>query len=254
MSLKQYLALLKSEFNGRVFLTEKRTGIYQIHGPFYYEDGDMVDMYVSIIDGEPCISDYGMTLMRLSYNYEIDTPNKERILKKILAENQLYENNGNIYTPIIAESMLKTVIHFVMVISKVMSMQYWSRNVVESLFFENIEEFIDEHLVKFNPSKNIIPLPERDDLVVDFAFSVGKRPIYLFPVRTHDKALLAALTMLEFQKNDLPFFGFVVTENYSALAAKDQKKLMSASDSIFFDFDQFKQDATQRIQRYTSTN
>lgn len=252
--MKQYLEQLKKEFGGHTDFSEKRPGIYQLRVPFYYEDGDMMDIFLTTIKGEPCISDFGLTLMRLSYTYNIDTPNKDRIFHRILLENGLHENNGNIFAPIISNSIMKTLMHFAMVISKVMSMQYWSRNVVESLFLENLEEYVDEYLSEFLPERNVMPLSNRDDLTVDYAFNFGKRPIYLFPIQSHDKVMLTSVAILEFHKAGLPFLGFALAENYSHLSSGDQKKVMSVSDSIFYDFDQFKKDAPERLRRYSSVN
>jgi hypothetical protein len=56
--------------------------------PFYHEDGDMIDLFIQPLeDGRFRICDFGMTLMRLSYTYELDTPAKERIFYRIVEAN-----------------------------------------------------------------------------------------------------------------------------------------------------------------------
>ena len=81
-----YLDVLKEQFNSRVDFKEKRPGIMQLIAPFYHEDGDMVDIFLTETpSGKIQVCDYGMTLMRLSYSYELDTPNKERIFTKVLS-------------------------------------------------------------------------------------------------------------------------------------------------------------------------
>jgi hypothetical protein len=50
----------------------------------YHEDGDMVDIFLENPpngngDRLVRVCDHGMTLMRLSYSYDLDTPKKEEI-------------------------------------------------------------------------------------------------------------------------------------------------------------------------------
>jgi len=90
---------LETPLAGHVDFTLKRPGIFQLHLPIFHEDGDMVEVFIQRLpDGTGWrISDFGMSLMRLSYDYEIDTPKKEEILSKLLAENGLLEDDGSIY-------------------------------------------------------------------------------------------------------------------------------------------------------------
>ena len=90
-----YLELLRAQFNQRVRLREKRPFVWQLEAPFYHEDGDMYDIFIELPKngGKVKICDFGLTLMRLSYGYEIDTPNKERILHRILSENNVSEQD-----------------------------------------------------------------------------------------------------------------------------------------------------------------
>ena len=95
--IEQITEKLKNQFNGRFRINEKRPGIYQLFLPLYHEDGDMIEMYLQEENDMWKISDYAMALMRLSYSYEVDTENKEKIFQKIISENGLSEDNGNIF-------------------------------------------------------------------------------------------------------------------------------------------------------------
>jgi len=80
------LDILNQQFNAQVSLQEKRAGVQQLYAPLFHEDGDMMDIYLDIprdfeANGKKTvrISDHGMTIMRLSYSFEIDTPNTSHI-------------------------------------------------------------------------------------------------------------------------------------------------------------------------------
>jgi hypothetical protein len=115
--LLKVIDLLNAQFGNCIRLEEKRHNIQQVFAPLYHEDGDMMDIflalpkYADILVGKKIrISDHGMTLMRLSYTVELDTPNKEKIFRQILSENDVSEENGELYMETNAESLYPPIV------------------------------------------------------------------------------------------------------------------------------------------------
>ena len=250
-----YQNLLRAQLHNRVSFREKRPGIVQLFAPFYHEDGDMVDIFFQEI-GESTvrISDYGLTVMRLSYNYELDTPHKEKIFTRIIAEHGLKEDHGNIYADTDAEHLYMNLMTFVQVVSKVSSMRHFSREVIRSMFYELLEEHIMEKFSKYHPDKKATPLVNRDDLEVDMCLEVGRRPIYLFGVKDAMKARLVTISCLEFQKARLPFRSVIVHEDMSSLSAKDIRRLTNAADKQFPSLEDFRADGETYLEREAVAN
>jgi hypothetical protein len=118
-------AALKQNFNNRVNFRDKGNNIYQLIAPFYHEDGDMYDIFLDI-NGEGSlikVCDHGLTLMRLSYTYELDTPKKEEIFFQILRDNNIENDNGNLFIEAAGENLYTAVLRFTQVISKITNMQ-----------------------------------------------------------------------------------------------------------------------------------
>lgn len=246
------LETLKSQFNDRIQFREKRPGITQLIAPLYHEDGDMVDIFLedsSNGDGRIRICDHGMTLMRLSYAFELDTPNKERIFEKILTEGNISEDKGNLFIDAKAESLYPAILQFAQIVAKVSNMRLYKREVIQSLFYEMLEEFIEEKLGKYIPRPRVFPLPERDDLEVDFQFDLKPRPIYLFGVKDTPKARLTTICCLEFQRAKLPFKSFIVHEDSESLPKKDRSRITSAADKQFVSLDDFRLNAIEFFER-----
>lgn len=249
-----YLDLLKSQFNGHLDLREKRPGIVQLMVPLFHEDGDMVDIFLEDSPEEPGsvrVNDSGMTLMRLSCSYGINTPNKEKILRKILSENRVGfdEGKGNIFVDAKPDGLYPAVLQFAQTVAKVSSMKAFKREMVQGLFYEMLDEFIKEELARFRPTTMILPIPDRDDLEVPYAFETSRHPIYLFPVRDNDTARLAAISCLEFQRKNLSFRGCAVHENFEALTRKERTRITSAADKQFPTLDDFKEHSVAYIER-----
>ncbi len=249
-----YLDIVRSEFNNKVSFTEKRPGIFQLNSPLFHEDGDMVDIFLTEIEKDKIrISDYGMTIMRLSYTYDLNTENKMKIFNQIIGENKILNDNGNLYIDTNIRDLFSSIMHFSQVVAKVSNMSYFKREMIRSLFYEMLDEHIHERFDSiYKVERKIFPLPARDDLEVDFSFDVGKRPIYLFGVKDVTKARLVTISNLEFLRNDLIFKSFIVYEDINNINSKDRNRLLSASDKQFPSFEDFKENGENFLQRETT--
>jgi hypothetical protein len=248
--MEDILTFIKSDFNGKVSIKEKRPGIYQLLLPIYHEDGDMVDIFIKQREKDKyTLCDFGLTLQRLSYTYDIDSENKESILQRILLENSLSEEEGNIYLDTKPETIYTDIMHITQAYAKIGSMRYFKREVIENLFYEMLDDFITTHLQEFKPQKKVMPIPNRDDLEADYSFSPNGHPVYLFGVKDAFKARLATISCLEYRMQKLNFRGWVVNEDFEKLPRKDRSRLTNTIDKQFTSFDEFKVNAKEFLER-----
>jgi Domain of unknown function DUF1828 len=247
------LESLREQFNGHVAFRERRPGIVQVLAPLFHEDGDMVDIFLDEPRngaGKFRVGDHGMTLMRLTYNYDLDTENKQRIFHRILAENRIQEQDGRLYIDVEPERLYPAILHFAQTVAKVSSMQYFKREVIQSLFYEQLAEFIEERLGEYNPRAHVVPIPEHDEYEVDYQFDAGPRPLYLFGVKDSDKARLVTISCLEFQRRRLPFKSIMVHQDFeSGVSRKDRLRITSAADKQFTSLDDFRENGADFLQR-----
>ena len=248
--------LLREQFNSHVAVREKRPGVLQLVAPLFHEDGDMMDIFLDVPkngDASPDqkirVSDHGLSLMRLSYTYDIDTPNKEKIFHRILAENGVGEQNGELFIESAPESLYPALLQFAQAVSKVCNMRYFRREVLASLFEELLAEFIQAELARFKPTQTILPIPDRDDLEVDWELRPNGVPLYLFAVKDVNRARLATISCLEFQRHSLKFKSIAVHEDVDKLTRKDRNRLTNACDKQFTSLDEFKQNAIPYLER-----
>lgn len=246
---KDVINLLMSQFNGRINLSEKRPGIWQLYLPFFHEDGDMIELFIQEEGNQWKICDYAMAVMRLSYSYDIDTENKEKIFQKIIAENGLKEEEGNIFVYAQNENLYSTILQYVQGISKITSMRYFRREVIENLFFEQLDDYIYANLQEYKPQRKALPIKDRDDLEVDFQFSPNGYPVFLFGVKDVSKARLAAICCLEYQKQLPKFRSYIVHEDFAKIPKKDITRLTSACDKQFVSLDDFRDNAKKSLER-----
>jgi hypothetical protein len=249
--------ILKAEFNQHIVFRERRPGIFQVIAPLYHEDGDMVDIYLDLPKhdgGVVRISDHGKTLMRLSYSYEIDTATKRRILGRILSENGISEDRGRFQLETTPEHLYPSLLQFAQTVAKVSNMQMFKREVVQNLFYETLNDFVVSQLSPYRPQPHYIPIPDRDDLDVDWRFPLQSRDIYLYGVRDTPKARLVGLECLEYQKLNIPFRSVIIHEDLeNGLSKKDQRRITNIADKQFATLADFVSDAERYFARETET-
>lgn len=251
-----FLENLKSELNHHVAFREKRPGVVQVLAPLFHEDGDMVDIFLDLPkppSDSIRISDHGMTLMRLSYSYDVDTPSKQRILDRILSENGIAQDLGRLYMETTPEHLYPALLQFAQTAAKVSNMQAFKREVVQSLFYETLGDFVKRDLSKLYPVEGYLPLPERDDLEVDWKLSLP-RQVFMFGVKDNAKARLAALSCLQFQMKGIAFRSVIVHEDFeNGLSKKDQSRITNAADKQFTSLADFRENAEKYFQREMAT-
>ena len=182
--------LLQSRGTDAFDLYERRPGSFQLIAPIMHEDGDMVEIYLQDSpegDGYVRICDFGMTLMRLSYSFEIGTATRQRIFESIIINNRVGNDDGNLYLDAPVEKLYESVLQFAGCAQKVCNMRYWSRESVRSAFYDDLRDYVSQELVTYSPVANLSPIDDYP-ISVDWSLTLNQRNFYLFGVRGNEKA------------------------------------------------------------------
>lgn len=248
-----YVELLSVGFNNHVDVREKRPGVMKLIVPLFHEDGDMVDIFLEeISDGRVRVSDRGLSLMRLSYDFDIDTANKERIFRRILNENRVHEDRGNLFVDVAHEQLYPAILNFGQTVAKITNMPLYRREVIANLFYEMLQDKVVERLSEFSPKEDVIPIPQREELVVDYAIlEKTTTPVYIFGIKERDtpKLRLTAVSCLEFQKAKLLFRSVVIHQDFESLNKTDRQIITNAVDKQFTSLDEFASSGWETIER-----
>lgn len=249
----QALESLSREF-GQLQFREKRSGLFKILVPFFYEDGDMYDIFVEESPQNSNllrISDYGLTLMKLSYNFDIDTPRKEEVLESTILQNRCLFHSGTIYLDISPHQFSMGIYQFAQVISKINAMDMLSYDTVQSAFYEYLNTYMVENIKSYNYSRNYLPTKD-NQLVVDYKISpnaAGAKPLFIFGVNENTKASKVVISCLSFQKQRIPFRSLIVHEDFEGLSSFYRNQITNAADKQFVSFDDFRAEGLDYIER-----
>ncbi len=243
---------LRRSLGAGLDLYQRRPGSYQLIVPICHEDGDMLDIYLQESprgDGYVRICDFGMALMRLSYTLDINTPTRQRIFDSILMNNGVTNVEGNLYLDAPIELLYESILQFAGCAQKVCNMRYWSRESVRSAFYDDLSEYITTQLTQFTPIPDHSPLPDYP-ISVDWSLTHSNRNFYVFGVVGNDKAKNVAISLLEYQKEQLPFISLVVHEDMEDLGMKERLYLTRNADKQYPALNDFRKGSLNDIDRF----
>jgi hypothetical protein len=238
-----YAETLSQEFGSFVATRQRRPDLVQILLPFHHEDGDLVDVFVEQTDeGRPVrLTDAGMTLMRLSYYCDTEAPGRANVIERIARQAGVDSSEGVLTLDLATDDLYPSLMQFVQAVTRVSSVKVFRREVVRSLFYEQLRDFVHGELRDLSPSQNVVPLPGRPELEVDYELVLpGQRPVYLFGVRDQAKARLAAVCCSEFLRSDLRFVSCIVHEEFDSLTKRDRDLVTNLADKQFTDLAEFR--------------
>ena len=185
MNLINIQERLQKEFGAQISLEEIAPNTMRIYAPFFHEDGDMISMYLEILkDNSLCLRDFGNTLMRVSYTFELDSQNKVNVLNNIVKANYGNLEDGELLIHTTLERLSQDIFQFSQLAAKVSSIDLLRRETVKSLFFERLDGFISDRFKNYSYSPNFQPAADLQ-LLVDYcipASSAGAKPPVSLPV------------------------------------------------------------------------
>ena len=237
----------------KIDFREKRTNLYKILIPFFYEDGDMYDIFLEESPNDSAmlrVCDYGLTLMKLSYDFDLNSDNKRQILDRIIIKNRCRIDDGNIYIDFYPNQFEAVMYQMIQVLSKVSNMDIINREIARTYFYEFLDEFVGNELKQFPIEKNAAILKE-DDLIADYKINAQK-PIFLFGVNDNSKASKVIITCLTAQQNNINHRSLVIHDDFDSLNSFNRKRLTNTVDKQFTSLSSFKENGSTYLKRELS--
>lgn len=239
---------LQQQFGTMIALEETAPNISRVYAPFFHEDGDMISMYIDTSNTEEIvIRDFGNTLMRVSYTFDFDTTNKKTILNNIVKSNYGELDDGELKISSSLDALSQAVFQYSQLVAKVSSIDLLQRQVIKSLFFEYLNEFIVNNFSQYGVRHSITPTRDKE-LVVDYEIP-AKKPLYIFGVNENTKASKVVISCLNFQRQKLPFRSLIVHEDFDGLSTFYRNQITNASDKQFTSLDEFRLEGADYIIR-----
>lgn len=240
MNIKILQKFISEGFYKNVVLKEKRPGLYQVFMPFYYPDGDMLEIFLKADKDENSviIQDMGLTLMRLSYNFNLDSKNKRKVFNEILDNYQIEETDGNLQITAPVQSIFSYLMQFAQTVIKVSDLEFLKREIVRSLFYEYFDKFMIIDLLEFKPIKDYYPdFDTEKQYPTPYALPILKKePICIYPIASDDKCNEVTIIGQHYELYGFKPETMAVFENQESIARKPLARLSNVIGKQFSSF------------------
>ncbi|OYY58651.1 MAG: hypothetical protein B7X83_03810 [Polynucleobacter sp. 17-46-58] len=253
MNLQEIQKTLCSSMCAEVTIEKLQGDLLAIKTPFQFADGDSYSIHLKRLPaGGFRISDSGLTLMHLSYEFDLDKLKdgaRARRFEKTLNEVGIQAQDGELYLDVRGDALGEGVFRFGQAITQVHDISFLNRVQVENTFYDDLYENLKSIVGEDHIEKNYIikNLPQSENYPIDFYIHTkNSLPLYLFGVPGRDKARLATIILQHLIAENLEFNSMIVFQNMSEIGSKDIGRLMNAANDMVASVDS-EQDLSRKI-------
>lgn len=247
--------LLSDRLCSAVRIHRRDDGVLMVESPFRFPDGDHFPIYLLEAEGGGVkLSDYGHTLMHVSYEHDVDSFYKgarAELRRQILHDYGIDEDDGTFSVETSPEHMAAALFRLGQGLTKIYDLTFLSRRSVPSTFYEDLHGLLDSVLDQDRLEADHIPagVPDSHNYPVDYRFE-GKAggSVFLYGVLNRDKARLTTIMLSHFLLHDLDFDSIVVFANQSAIPRLDVARLTNVAGTAVASLDAEK-DLRRKIDR-----
>lgn len=205
--------------------------------PIHEADGDTLTVWLQQELGGWHIRDHGTTLMRLSYEIDVDLlkeGQRAKVVDRILTEQSLSLEDGELSVHAKEGDLGTALMQFGHAMTRLGDLKLWTWPRVSSTFYEDLQRELERiagsALVKRN---YVVPdVPDASNYPVDFAIETHALPFYVFGVPHTDKARLATIILLHLQKAGHLFNSLVVPADLDSIPKADRNRLLNAANDV----------------------
>jgi hypothetical protein len=228
--------LLCEQWCSEIDIGQDSVGI-RLSLPLADADGDAVTVWIAQTVGGWTLRDCGTTLMRLSYDLDVDlleTGQRAKVLERILSEHQIELKEGELTCLAEERSLGEALLRFGQAAIRICDIKLWTQARVASTFYDDLQSSLTEIVGagRLIVDYAVPGIPDSDNYLVDYAVKGGERPLYIFGVPTSDKAKLANIVLLHLQQANHNFDSLVVPSDFESISKPDFRRLMNVANDV----------------------
>lgn len=220
-----------------VKVVARADGVFRVATPFTFSDGDSYSIHLQQVPSGIRLTDSGNTLMRLSYENDIDRlreGTRGRVYTQILNEMDLQEEGGAFFMDVLPDEVGRGVFRFGQALTKIHDLTFLNRIKTESTFYDDLKQSLISILGedKLHCGYTHPTLTDAAKYPIDYFIQGRAQPVYLFGVPSQDKARLATIILERLLRESADFDSIIVFSNSEDIPRMDIARLMNAANDM----------------------
>ena len=200
-------------------------------------DGDEIAVWISQRLGGWRLRDCGTTMMRLSYDMDVDlvaVGQRAKVLERILNEHQVKLEDGELTCDVEERGLGEALLRFGQASQRIGDIKLWTQARVASTFYDDLRSSLLNIVgaERLQIDYAVPNVPDSENYLVDFAVTIGPRPLYIFGVPSSDKAKLANIVLLHLQQAHHIFDSLIIPSDIESIPKPDLRRLMNAANDM----------------------
>ena len=206
-------------------------GELMLQADFEFPDGDRCPIHLSEAPGGVRLSDRGDTLMRISYDHDIDAflaGSRGQLIERILGEERVAQDRGVFHLDAPIDGLSDALFRYGRALTRIYDLSLHSRSRATSTFYDDLADLlfqtVDEERIQRD---HLLPdLPNAEAYPIDYRMD-GRSgsQVFLYGVPNRDKARLTTIILSHFHRNHLDFDSIIVFSNQADIPRMDLARL-----------------------------
>lgn len=211
---------------------------YSVNTPFTFDDGDNITIFLQKTEKGWQFTDDGHTFMQLSYvldDKDVQRGTRRQIINNTLNYYGVNDNEGILSISVPEERFGDALVDLSQAILRISDVTYLNREVVKSTFMEDFRQYIVSEIPndRITFSWHDESRDPQGKYMVDCRINHMPKPLMIFAVPNDDKASIANITMLQFEKWGLNFQSMAIFENQANIQRDVLARLSDVVDKQF---------------------
>ena len=238
MSIKTIEQDFHEKVSAKVRLTAEGMERFRVFTPFLFEDGDHLPIILKKKGSQWVLSDEAHTYMHLTYDIDerdLHGGTRQKIISNALSTFQIEDRDGELVLEVPDARYGDALYSFVQALLKISDVSYLSRERVRSTFMEDFRALLSEAASEERRSFDWSD-PDHDPTgmyTVDCRINGMSRPLFVYALTNDGKTRDATITLLQFEKWDIPFRSLAIFEDQESINRKVLARFSDACEKQF---------------------
>lgn len=226
-----------------VRLRETEQGYLEIVTPFTFSDGGAYQIYLEELPGGGLrLSDFGHTLMHLSYENDIGKfgeGTRGKLWDQVLAESGVGEQEGQLVLSTNLDALGTNILQFGQAITRLYDLTFLNRSRLPSTFYDDLKALMFQlvEAEKITADYVLADEPNAQDYKIDYRIDGRRAQLFVFGILNRDKAQLATIILEHWLGSRVDFDSLLIFADQQEIPRADLARISNAGGEMVASLD-----------------